>query len=61
MCSSDLDVLRVRIESAPFETVLALLARLEEREGVRPGAARLEASAASGRIDATLDFPLVAR
>lgn len=55
------DVLRVRIESAPFETVLALLARLEEREGVRPGAARLEASAASGRLDATLDFPLVAR
>lgn len=55
------DVLRVRIESAPFETVLTLLARLEEREGVRPGAARLEASAESGRVDATLDFPLTAR
>lgn len=55
------DVLRVRIESAAFETVLALLARLEEREGVRPGRARIEASPVSGRVDATLDFPLTAR
>lgn len=55
------DILRLHIEDAPFETVVTLLARLEERERVRPSTVRLEAAASAGRVRATLDFTLSRR
>ena len=49
--------LRLLVENAPFDTLVALLARLQERERLRPVAVRIDAATASGRVDATLDFP----
>ncbi len=54
-------ILRLRIESASFDAVMTLLARLDEREALRPSGVAITAGSESGRVDATLDFAGVTR
>jgi type II secretory pathway component PulM len=48
------DTLRVRLQRAPFDGLIAWLARLEQRDGVTVRAARIQAAKGPGMVDAAL-------
>jgi general secretion pathway protein M len=48
------DTLQVRLQRAPFDGLIAWLARLEQRDGVQVQAARIQAAEGAGLVDATL-------
>ncbi|MGC8517341.1 MAG: type II secretion system protein GspM [Steroidobacteraceae bacterium] len=48
------DILQVRLQRAPFDTLIAWLARLEQRDGVVVRAARIQAAKGAGLVDAAL-------
>ena len=48
------ETLRVRLQRAPFDALIAWLARLEQRDGVVVQAARIQAADGPGLVDAAL-------
>jgi general secretion pathway protein M len=48
------DTLQVRLQRAPFDALIAWLARLEQQDGVQVQAARIQAAEGAGLVDAAL-------